>query len=450
MKDYRQLKQISKAALLEESNHLTLVLKALGVIALIIVALLVWAAFTTIDESANTFGSLVPKGQVQVVQHLDGGIVKQVLVTNGTKVKRGQLMVRLDPTQARAELDTMRSKEVALILDQERLRAFLENKPADLNSWAQKIMDSKYNTTARANEISQLLQDEKKHLDSMYDKKKTQSEVLQSQILQNEEKLREISNQKEVWGRHIELLKEEFAMYEKLKSQNLISHKDYLLVLRELNKAEGELVGLTSEMARSKEAIIEAKTKLMQLDSDSYEQSMGELGKVNDELLEVRHRIERLDTTVKRTNVRAPIDGIVKGVQVYPGTVVAPGGVMMEVVPFGQELVVESRVNPRDIGYIKVGDRVKVKVMTYDFARFGSIEGVLDNISASTFMDEDNRPYYRATTTLRQQYVGTEANKKMLLPGMTVEASIVTGEKTLLQYLLKPIQRATQEAFRER
>ena len=134
----------------------------------------------------------------------------------------------------------------------------------------------------------------------------------------------------------------------------------------------------------------------------------------------------------------------------FAGNVVKPGGLLLEVVPYSQEMVVETRIRPRDIGHIKVGDPVTVKVLTYDYARYGSVKGTLTSISASTFTDTNtNKPYYRATTTLKSQYVGNPHHKKSL-PGMTVEADVTTGEKTLMQYLLKPIRSSTGSAFRER
>jgi len=180
------------------------------------------------------------------------------------------------------------------------------------------------------------------------------------------------------------------------------------------------------------------------------EKALNELGVVTSNLQETRHKIEKLEERLTRMSVKATISGTVKGVRVFAGNVVQPGGLLLEIVPHGQEFLVESRVNPRDIGHIKVGDPVVIKILTYDYARYGSIKGKLTAISASTFDDPDGKPYYKATTSLNQQYLASRKGKKKLKAGMTVEASIVTGEKTLLQYILKPIHTTAGKAFRER
>ena len=449
-KSYKQLQEISTAVLLEEAGHLKLILQSVAAVGVLIISLIIWAAFATIKESASTFGVLVPKGQVQIVQHLEGGIVKKVYVSNGDKVDSGQLLVKLDPTAVTAELQTLRGREAALILNSERLNYFINDKPPDVKAWGKSIVSSKYNTIQNPTQIASFLEDEAKLLRSQYQKKKDQVQGLVAAIERRKEKLIEIQKQKEVWQRHIDLLSQEFEMYNKLRKSNLISHKDYLVVLRELNRAKGEMVSLISQIEQTLQTISEAESKLHELSSDINEKALQELGTINDELIEVRHKIEKLSAQLTRQNIRSPVAGLIKGISVFAGNVITPGAKILEVVPFDRELVVESRVNPRDIGHIKVGDPVDVKVLTYDFARYGSIKGILTNISASTFQDEEGKPYYKATVRIERQYLGTARNQKRLLPGMTVEASVQTGQKTLLQYLLKPIHKATGTAFRER
>jgi len=447
---YRQLKQISTATFLEESGHLKLILKAVVTLGVLLVLLIIWAAFTTIKETAVTYGEIVPKGRVQIVQHLEGGIVIKVLVSNGQRVKKGQLLMQLKSDAIMAELDQLRSREISLILDVERFRAYLNDQKADLVQWGQAVINSKYNTIQHKATIQKLLEDEKQLLVSMNKKRFDQEAVLKATLERRKEELNQAIQQREVWKRHLDLLKKEFQMYEKLKKGKLIAHKDYLIVLRDMNRAKGEYVRLDSEIRKTQQAIIEAKHKIKELDSTSNEEVRNELGTVSSSLIETRHKIEKLEERMSRMNVKAPINGIVKGLRVFAGNVVLPGGELVEIVPLNQQFVVESRINPRDIGHIKVGDPVVVKVLTYDFARYGSIKGKLTKISASTFTDTDGKPYYKAITTLDKQYLESRKGKQYLKPGMTVEASIVTGEKTLLQYLLKPIHTTAGKAFRER
>lgn len=449
-RNYSQLHQISTAALLEESSHLRLVMQGVIVAGLIIVILVIWAAFSTVKETAVSFGEVIPEGKVQIIQHLEGGIVSNVYVNNGDEVKKGEVLLRLDPTAVKAELLQLRGTEIALVLDSERLRTFIENKTEQTAKWSDAVIKSKYNTVQNANEIKGLLEDEQAHLTSQYKTYDDQKKILEATLQKKEEMRKEIKSQILVMDRHIKLLTEEFEMYHKLKEKNYISHRDYLVLVRELNKAKGEHTRLEGELAQIKEDLKESSYKLKELDSTTQEKSRKELGTVEDKLIQLRHKIDKAEDQLNRLTVKSPVTGIVKGIAVFPGNVVQPGGQLLEVVPSTSTMLVESRINPRDIGFIQVNDAVKVKVLTYDFARYGAIQGKLEKLSASTYNDEEGKPYYRATIALDKQYVGTEKDKKFVKPGMTVQADIITGEKTILQYLLKPIHRARDAAFSER
>jgi len=448
--NYQQLKRISKATLLEESGHLKLVLKMIFVLALLIIGFIIWAAFTPVKETAITYGELIPQGKVRVIQHLEGGIVKDVLINNGDEVKRGQLLIRLKPEVLKSELDQLRSREISQLLDVERLQAYINNNKANIVKWSQVVIKSKYNTIENKNQIQKMLEHEKDLLASMNRKRADQKSVLKVTIEQRKEELKQMLNQLKVWRRHLDLLNKTFKMYEKLKEKNLIAHKDFLIVLRDLNRANGEYTRISSEITKSRQSIIEAQNKLKELDSSLKEKALDDLGIISSNLQETRHKIEKLEERLKRLDVTATITGVVKGLTVFSGNVVEPGGKLLEIVPKGQAFIVESRIHPRDIGFIKVGDPVLVKILTYDYARYGSIDGKLVAISASTFNDAEGKPYYKATITLSKQYIDSSKSKKNLKAGMTVEASIVTGEKTILQYILKPIQAGTGKAFQER
>lgn len=159
----------------------------------------------------------------------------------------------------------------------------------------------------------------------------------------------------------------------------------------------------------------------------------------------------KLEDRANRLEIRAPVRGIVKGLQAHTiGGVIAPGALVLEIVPMDEELVVEARVATTHVGHVEVGQPVTVKVLTYDFARYGGIPGRLRSVSASTFVAEDETPYYKAVIALDRNYVGGDPNRNLVLPGMTVQADIKTGRKTLLQYLLKPVYSSIDEAFQER
>ena len=449
-RNYQQLHQISTATLLEESSHLRLVMQGIIAVGILIIVLIIWAAFSTIQETAVTTGEIMPEGSVQLVQHLEGGIVSRVLVSDGADVKEGQLLVVMNPSMANAELLQLRSREITLIVEEQRLRAFLQHKPANLMQWSGAVINSKYNSVKNHEQIAKLLADEQRYLSSQYESLADQESIIKSELLNRKEKLREVQNQIKIWDKHVGLVKEEFEMYEKLKKDNYVSHRDYLIVVRELNKAKGERESLDSQLQQLTESIRESEYKLNELRSKTNESAQKELGTVLDNLLEIRHKIEKAEDRVARMKVKSPVSGIIKGLRVFAGNVIQPGGLLLEVVPMGGQLLVESKVNSRDVGHIKIGDSVKVKILAYDYARYGSISGKLTKISASTFTTEEGDAYYKATIHLDKQSIGSGANEKRLKPGMTVQADINTGQKTILQYLLKPIHRARDSAFSER
>ena len=449
-RNYNQLHQISTATLLEESSHLRIVMHGIIIVAFLIIALIVWASFSSIKEVAVTYGEVIPKGKIQVIQHLEGGIVSKIYVNDGDTVKKGQMLVEMDIASVQTELSQLRGRDITLTLDEERMRAFLSNKKANLIQWSDQVIKSKYNTVNNQEQISALLEDEKKHLASQYKAYNDQKSILDVTLAKAHEHLREMNSQIKVSTKHIKLLTEEFNMYHKLKESDYISHRDYLVVVRELNQAKGELVSLKSRFEQGKQEITESEYKLRELSSAARAKVQQELGTVNDKLLETRHRIEKFEERIERSRIVSPVTGIIKGVSVFASNVIQPGAKLLEVVPLSKVMLVETHVNPRDIGHIHVGDDVKIKILTFDFARYGAITGKLKKLSASTFQESDKEPYYKATITLDKQYIGDNGNEKKLKPGMTVQADIVTGEKTILQYLMKPIHRARDAAFSER
>lgn len=447
---YRQLKQISDMTFLEESSHLKIIFKGIIVVVALVIAFIVWSAFVTIKESTKTLGQLIPKGEVQVVQHLEGGIVIGVYVSDGDEVKKGQLLIQLSTVELRSQLDQLRSQEVALTLDAARLNAFLQNKPANMQEWGDLVVSSKYNPIQSTESIKKLLEDQNKLLESEYAEIRDKKASLENILIQRKEKLVDLQNQEAVAKVHVTLLVEEFEMYKKLKTNNYISQKDYLTVMRSVNQAQGDVAKLASQISQAKEDIGETENKLKEIESSARQDALEKLAKTHGQLLEIHYKIRKEIDQIERSAVRAPVDGEVQGSAVFAGNVVKPGATLLEIVPADNILLGETKIPPREIGYIHKGDPAEVRILTYDYARFGSIKGKVINISASTFKEQDGTPYYKAKIELAQQQLGSGADAKKLKAGMTIEADIITGSKTLLEYILKPIQRAVSDSFRER
>ena len=435
----RQTRFLAQSVLLEEGGSSGLIRIATLTIAAVITAFLAWASITEVEEVAIAAGEVVPSGQVQTIQHLEGGIIQEILISDGDFVEAGQVLLRLDPTAVLSELEQSRARRVALALKAERLRAFGSGQRPDFT----RIADSE--------KYPEMVADQKAIYDSQMAARTNRREVVGKQIEQRKADLALYDDRERSLNQNTRLLVEELGMREELLRKGLTSKIVVLDLKRELNRSRGDIDKVKGERLRTREQLSESEQRLAELETDLRENALTEMGGVTSELAQVREAIAKLRDRVRRLEMRAPVRGIVKGLKAHTvGGVIPPGGVVLDIVPLEKELIVEGRITTRDVGHIKVGQTVRVKVVTYDFARYGGISGELKDISASTFLDEQGEPYYKGIIAIDRAYVGFDPERNRVLPGMTVSAEINTGKKTLLQYLLKPVYSSVSESFRER
>jgi membrane fusion protein, adhesin transport system len=433
----RQTRYLAQSVILEEAGSSGLVRTAIITVCIIIVAFLIWAHLTTVDEIAVTSGEVVPTGQVQIIQHLEGGIIAQILVREGDIVNAGDILIKLGQTVALGELSQQQARLTSLDLQGERLRAVGEGRYPDFSFAGE--------------EYQHLVDDQVKIYSTSLEAADNRRNVLLDQNRQREAELAAFREEEETLLRNLQILEEEFAMRESLYNKGLATKGDYLNAQRQLNDAIGDLAKLTSERKRIAEALEESRSRLIEQGSDQRENALAEMGDLMAEVASLRESIARSRDRVYRLDVRAPVRGIVKGLQANTiGGVLPPGGQLLEIVPLDKELLIETRITTRDVGHVEVGQPVSVKVTTFDFARYGGITGSLKDVSAATFLDEEGAPYYKGMISLDQSYVGGDPEQNQIMPGMTVQADINIGRKTLLEYLLKPIVSSVNQSFRER
>lgn len=409
----------------------------IGAIALLLAAFLVWASTEPVAETAVSIGQVVPRDSVVKVQHFEGGMVREILVREGARVTAGQPMLRLHPTGFEAEEGQLLARKAALELQIERLRAFAGGRAADFG--AQNQLDRFDGLTADQVAIleaeTQSLEDRRAVLQSRLDQRLAEQQGLRIEVA--------------AYGREVAALAEERAMYQQLFDQGHGSRINLLRAQRELATVEADRARAQGRLDTVAVGVEEVGMQLIELESTGKVESMTRLGLLTGELAEVQETLARARDRVSRLTVTAPEDGVVKGMTVHgTGEVVQPGQLLLEIVPGDGDLVVESRIATKDVGAVTVGQPVRIKITAFDFARFGAIEGRLEQVSATTFSDDDGQPYYKARIVLNQDWVGKPGNA--ILPGMVVQADILTGEKTLIEYLLKPIYLAASQAFTER
>ncbi len=433
----RQPRFLAQSVVLEEVGIPGVVRIAIFTVCIAVAGFVFWAAITEVDEVAATTGEVVPSGQVQMIQHLEGGIISEILIREGDLVEPGEVLLRLDPKAAHAELAQTEVRRAGLLLKAERLRAFGEKREPDFSFVGE--------------EYASLVRDQQTIFEIQEDTKRNRRNVLLKQIDQRSSDVDLFEDQEVTMERNIAILEEELSMRETLFKKGLSPKIVYLDIKRQVNQAQGDFTKLQGEWQRASEALDEARARLAEEEAKSREQALSEMGPVTREIAQVTETLNRLEDRVRRLDIKAPVRGIVKGLKANSVRgVLAPGAVIMEIVPMDKELIVEARITTNDVGHVRPGLPVKVKVLTYNYARYGGITGVLKSVSATTFMNEKNMPYYKGTVILDRNYVGFDPEKNRVLPGMTVQADIKTGKKTLLQYLLKPVYSSVDRSFRER
>ncbi len=435
----RQARFLAQHIVLEEGGIPGFVRTVTVTVGLIVAAFFIWSAVTTVDEVAAAPGEVKPSGHVQAVQHLEGGIVEEILISDGDFVKAGETLVRLDPDSVLSHLRgmQMQTQRAGLRLKAERLRAFSDERQPDFT-----FIEPEYAGLAADQLAIFRIQDKARS---------NRRAVLNDQIHTAEAQVSLLEGQEKTHQRIVELTTEELAMSKKLMKKGLTSKLKVLNLQRELTKASGDFDRLRGELLLAERAKSEAESRLAELDATLGEEAFSELDSLTRELAKLNDAINGLEDQEQRLDITAPVSGIIKGLQVHTvGGVIPPGAVVLEIVPMDREMVVEARISSRDVGHVRPGQPVTVKVGTYDYARYGGVPGALTGVSASTFIGEDGAPYYKGFVELERGYVGANPKRNHVLPGMTINADIKTGSKTVLQYLLKPLYASVDGSFHER
>lgn len=433
----RSLTTLDVAPSVSDAGSTNLIRIGIFVVALTMVLFIGWSAVTEVNETAVTVGAVVPTGNVVPIQHLEGGIIEQTLVKEGDIVEIGQPIVRMAASAAEAELERIGARLIALSLEEERLRALAESRPPQFLDVPLKFQS--------------LLDDQRDVLTSQVEARDRSREVLAIRVRGIEAQLKttqhDLTN-----ARHVAvLLEEEMKIRAGLTAKGLSPRVTLLATQIKLAESIGRSERLENEQAQLRESVHEAREELDEFLTQFRSDALAEAGSVAGERIEVEEMIESLTDRVNRLNVVSPVRGIVQSLPVKNiGTVLPPGGLVAEIVPVGGTLVVENRISPRDVGFVQLGQAVDVKVHTFDFTRLGAVPGELIYVSATTFLDENQEPYYQGRVLLKQEYVGENIDENHLIPGMTVQADIQTGRKTILEYLLKPIYTNIDQAMSER
>jgi adhesin transport system membrane fusion protein len=432
----RQTRFLSQAVQLEESVNPHIIRTTMVMASVAILSFLGWAAITNINEVARTPGEVVPYGYQQMVQHLEGGIVKSINVHEGDIVEKGHVLLHLNEESLLSDLERAKSKQLSLEMQAERLRAFVEDRTPDFSPFQ--------------SATETMISDQQAVFASMKDAREREKQIIEEQIVQKMQSISTLSTDIETAQSNLKIAQDVYSRKRRLNQRGYASDIQLLESEQNVNAAQGNIKNLQSRIMTAQTEMYEYEGRLQSQKATQRDNAYEKLATTLAEAEQNKKLIGKIEERLARLQIRAPTRGLVKGLAVNTiGAVVTPGQTLMEIVPLDHNLEVEVKIQPKDIGHLRIGQPVQVKFRTYDFSRYGSVTGELGHISATTFSGQEGERFYQGRIVLMQNHVGGNP-ENMIMPGMTVMADIITGEKTILQYLLKPIHRALRSAFTER
>lgn len=406
-------------------------------IVLTVVVVVAWTLVAQVDELARARGDVRPVGDIQVVESRDGGRIEELLVREGDLVDKGTVIARFQRTVSESDLEMALAKQAVLEMEIERHAAFVEKR--DLN----------YDRFEKNHPF--LVEKERGAFEA-------QRRLLNAELLIAQEKLAE--KRAELAGLDTEIpaiesekraTEKSLQIYKTLAEKQLTSKVQYAdaiqkdaAIARELAAAKGRRTLLQGEIAELQTAVQEVEQRLFSEALEKRAAAAGELKQTNAQIRALRERVEE-------TVVKSPVSGTVQSVpKTKIGEVIEPGGKVAEIVPGDEGLHMVVRLAPRDVGFVSPGQPAKVKIDAFDYSRYGALEGIVERVSPTTFVDERGVAYYEIYVGLAKTYFGEDASAYALVSGMTGEADIKTGSKTVFQYLWKPVYTNLDLAFSER
>lgn len=401
-----------------------------------IIIFIVWASFAEIDEITRGSGKVIPYGENQVIQNLEGGIVEAILVNEGDKVKAGQVVLRIKNSKSRSSFETNRLTLDELQAKVYRLQAEASERPY---------------TTNTGDTPAKLLEMEKSLYTSNMTQFRAQDEVIVQQIEQRKHELKEAKNSLKHLKNAYILVNEEVKMTRPMVKEGVKSKVDFLRLQRDLNDIAERLENTKLSIPRLQSAIKEARQKREENHFLFKNTAKKELNQVSAEITRIKANKAALTDQIDRTIVHSLVDGIVQKLFIHTiGGVIKPGEDLIEIVPSDNTLYAEVQIKPSDIAFIHPGAEAMVKFSAYDFAIHGGLKGEVTNISPDTITDEKGNTFYRIHIKTTKNHLGSDEHPLKIITGMTVNVDIVTGKKTVMQYILKPILKSKQYVFSER
>jgi adhesin transport system membrane fusion protein len=408
------------------------------VIALFFATAIAWMSWAEVDVVIRGSGKVSPASQVQNLQSLEGGIISEILVFEGQAIKAGQPLIKISDVAFSSSFEENRLLSLELLARSYRLNAEAFDRefeaPADISK-----------------EAPQLVKSEKSLFDSNRQQLGENLNGLEEKIRQQQSALREAQSKQSQLKKSLRLVKKEIEIKKPLKDRGIISEVEFLQLQQREAELEGELEGVKLSVPRIESTIEEARFNKQKEKLNFQNNAKKELNEVNAEIGRIQEAQAALQDRVKRTTLRSPVNGIVQRLYVNTiGGVISPGVSIMDIVPQEDDLLVELQIKPADIAYVNVGQFARLKFSAYDFAIHGSLQGIVTFVSADTVTNDDGESFFVVRVKPGKSFLGARVGDLPVKIGMTAEADIITGKKTILSYLTEPVHRGIDKALRER
>lgn len=409
------------------------------VIALLTALFIVWAHFTVLDEVTRGMGQVIPSQKVQMIQNLEGGILQEVLVQENQIVNKGDIIIRIDNALAASQV-----RDAVTKADEHEAAIFRLN--AEIEESRNLVFPDNFKQTD-----SQILDSQQSIFRARREQLQAELSVLRSQYSQKQQEIVEMKSRKEQLERSLELVKQQRAIAKPLVDQGIYPQVDYLALERDISSLQGDIDALRLAVPRIQSVAGEASRRIEQRQAEFRAKALDEMNSRRGEMNSLREILSAGEDRVTRTDIRSPVRGTIKQINLNTlGGVVRPGESILEIVPLDDTLLIEARVRPSDIAFLHPGQKAMVKITAYDFSIFGGLEGVLEAISADTIEEDDGESFYKVKLRTKKNAINYQGEELPIIPGMTASIDILTGKKSILSYLLKPILRSKQNALRER
>jgi adhesin transport system membrane fusion protein len=404
----------------------------------LLVLILLWTIVGQVDRVITAQGKIIPQDRIKVIQHLEGGIIKNVGVKENQMVKAGDSLIELDLASTGANGGEMSARMLGLQLSKKRLEA--ESKGYGEPAW----------DTTLAPEFQDILKAEKATYKARRDEHQNTLAALEGQIVQGQHRVAEMRARLESLEAGMKISQKELEISESLVKDKLVSQLDHYQRKSTFERAQGELSATRQALPGALAAVEEAAARKREEESKYRRRATDELSEVERKISSLHEELNRAQDQEGRAVIRAPIDGVVKNIRYQsPGNVVKPGEPIMEVVPLKEQLVVEVRVIPSDRGFINVGQKATVKVSAYDFFRYGGLEGQVTSIAADTDAGKNDEQFFRVVITTQKSWLGDQPGQFPISAGMMADVDIHAQSQSIIWMLLRPVLKLKHEAFRE-